>query len=56
MKIKNLDVFDKHYDLFIGGEWTPGHGQETIVATNPADGTVLSTFVDATDGSAVEDS
>ncbi|HBR85929.1 MAG TPA: aldehyde dehydrogenase, partial [Firmicutes bacterium] len=49
MKIKNLDVFDKHYDLFIGGEWTPGHGQETIVATNPADGTVLSTFVDATD-------
>lgn len=49
MRIKNLDVFDKSYGLFIDGKWTEGHGKEKIVSYNPADGSRLAEFVDACD-------
>ena len=47
MKIENLNVFKPEYGLFIDGEWTRGHGHDTIEATNPADGSHLANFVDA---------
>ena len=38
-----------HYDLFINGEFTPSTNPESkCVSKSPVDGTVLSTFVDAT--------
>ena len=37
-----------HYDLFINGEFTPSTNPENkCTAKSPVDGTVLSTFVDA---------
>ena len=38
-----------HYDLFINGEFTPSTKPEgKCVSKSPVDGTVLSTFADAT--------
>ena len=38
-----------HYDLFIGGEFVPSANPEAkMTAVSPVDGTVLSTFADAT--------
>ena len=46
---KNLNVFDKEYGLLINGEWTKGSKGELLVSYNPANGTELAKFVDATD-------
>lgn len=48
MIIKDLDVFKPHYDLYIGGKWTKGHGEDRLKSINPANGQVLTDFVDAT--------
>ena len=38
-----------HYDLFINGEFTPStKPEDKCVSKSPVDGTVLSTFADAT--------
>lgn len=44
---KNLNVFDKEYVLLINGEWTTGSKGELMASYNPADGTELAKFVDA---------
>ena len=44
---KNLNVFDKEYGLLINGEWTTGSKGELMASYNPADGTELAKFVDA---------
>lgn len=47
MLIKDLNVFDSFYPLYIDGEWTKGVGTDTITSYNPANGEPLATFVDA---------
>lgn len=48
MLIKDLNVFEKSYELYIDGKWTKGHGNATLTSYNPANGEPLATFVDAT--------
>lgn len=46
---KDLNVFDEHYQLFIGGEWTDGTEGNKLISYNPSNGDALATFIDATD-------
>lgn len=47
--MKNLDVFDSHYQLLINGEWTDGTEGQTMESINPANNKPLATFINATD-------
>ncbi|MDU2063598.1 MAG: aldehyde dehydrogenase family protein [Sporomusaceae bacterium] len=39
---------DKHYDLFIDGQWTKGSVGKTFTSVNPSNGEPLATCIDAT--------
>ena len=54
MKIPNPETIESlvlfpHYDLFINGDFTPPtKTEDKCISKSPVDGTVLSTFADAT--------
>lgn len=47
--VKDLNVFDAHYQLFIGGKWTDGTDGNKLTSYNPSNGEALATFIDASD-------
>lgn len=50
MKKVNLNIFDKHYGLYIDGKWTDGREGKTLQSINPANDKPLAEFIDASNG------